>query len=80
MHLILFLAAAAGTKKNKVLERRILKDFQIGFVESLQQEITDGEPIKDIFTLLAKTMAKKKTQKGLEKYFLCIFRLEDIVA
>ncbi|XP_073815658.1 transient receptor potential isoform X2 [Musca autumnalis] len=56
-------AAAAGTKKGKVMERRILKDFQIGFVENLKEELS-AEGGGDIFSSLAKAMGKKKSQKG----------------
>lgn len=58
-------AAAAGTKKGKVMERRILKDFQIGFVETLQQEVRADEGTgRDIFSSLAKAIGKKRSQKG----------------
>lgn len=43
------------------MERRILKDFQIGFVESLKEEMEEST---DIFASLAKAMGKKKSQKG----------------
>ena len=47
------------------MERRILKDFQIGFVENLKQEMTENvEAGKDIFSSLAKVIGKKKSQKG----------------
>uniref|UniRef100_A0A1A9VFI0 Transient receptor ion channel domain-containing protein n=1 Tax=Glossina austeni TaxID=7395 RepID=A0A1A9VFI0_GLOAU len=56
--------AAAGTKKGKVMERRILKDFQIGFVETLKQEMDESaEGGRDIFTSLAKVIGKKKGEK-----------------
>lgn len=61
----MFTAAAAGTKKGKVMERRILKDFQIGFVENLQHEMTVGdEGSKDIFSSLARVIGKKKSLKS----------------
>ncbi|XP_037884366.1 transient receptor potential protein isoform X1 [Glossina fuscipes] len=56
--------AAAGTKKGKVMERRILKDFQIGFVENLKQEMDDtAETDRDIFSSLARVIGKKKGEK-----------------
>ncbi|XP_068154233.1 transient receptor potential protein [Drosophila tropicalis] len=55
--------AAARTTKGKVMERRILKDFQIGFVENLKQEMNEGDG-RDIFSSLAKVIGRKKTQKG----------------
>ncbi|KAH8312850.1 hypothetical protein KR044_013213, partial [Drosophila immigrans] len=56
--------AAARTTKGKVMERRILKDFQIGFVENLKQEMNESESGRDIFSSLAKVIGRKKTQKG----------------
>ncbi|XP_017855836.1 PREDICTED: transient receptor potential protein [Drosophila arizonae] len=56
--------AAARTTKGKVMERRIMKDFQIGFVENLKQEMDDSENGRDIFASLAKVIGRKKTQKG----------------
>lgn len=47
------------------MERRILKDFQIGFVENLQDEMAKSEDAgKDIFSSVAKVLGKKKSQKG----------------
>ncbi|KAH8241249.1 hypothetical protein KR032_004973 [Drosophila birchii] len=54
----------ARTTKGKVMERRILKDFQIGFVENLKQEMNENENGRDIFSSLAKVIGRKKTQKG----------------
>ncbi|XP_030564163.1 transient receptor potential protein [Drosophila novamexicana] len=56
--------AAARTTKGKVMERRIMKDFQIGFVENLKQEMDDSANGLDIFSSLAKVIGRKKTQKG----------------
>ncbi|XP_017849175.1 transient receptor potential protein [Drosophila busckii] len=56
--------AAARTTKGKVMERRILKDFQIGFVENLKQEMDESAMGRDIFASLAKVIGRKKTQKG----------------
>ncbi|XP_034486383.1 transient receptor potential protein [Drosophila innubila] len=56
--------AAARTTKGKVMERRIMKDFQIGFVENLKQEMNESESGRDIFSSLAKVIGRKKTQKG----------------
>ncbi|XP_067619086.1 transient receptor potential protein isoform X2 [Eurosta solidaginis] len=74
-------AAAAGTKKGKVMERRILKDFQIGFVENLQQEMTLGEEGgKDIFSSLARVIGKKKSLKSGEKDWNAIARQNTMSA
>ncbi|EDW59053.1 transient receptor potential protein [Drosophila virilis] len=56
--------AAARTTKGKVMERRIMKDFQIGFVENLKQEMDESANGLDIFSSLAKVIGRKKTQKG----------------
>ncbi|XP_054730943.1 transient receptor potential protein isoform X2 [Anastrepha obliqua] len=74
-------AAAAGTKKGKVMERRILKDFQIGFVENLQHEMTVGdEGSKDIFSSLARVIGKKKSLKSGEKDWNAIARQNTMTA
>ncbi|KNC32158.1 Transient receptor potential protein [Lucilia cuprina] len=58
-------AGAAAGKKGKILERRILKDFQIGFVETLQTElVNNADEGKDIFASLASAIRKKRSQKG----------------
>nr|CAB02410.1 Trp protein [Calliphora vicina] len=58
-------ASAAAGKKGKTIERRILKDFQIGFVETLQTELVNSvEEGKDIFSSLANAIRKKRSQKG----------------
>ncbi|XP_036324202.1 transient receptor potential protein-like [Rhagoletis pomonella] len=74
-------AAAAGTKKGKVMERRILKDFQIGFVENLQHEMTVGdEGSKDIFSSLARVIGKKKSLKSGDKDWNAIARQNTMTA
>ncbi|XP_075147986.1 transient receptor potential [Haematobia irritans] len=69
--------AAAGTKKGKIMERRILKDFQIGFVENIKEEMEEGGT--DIFASLAKAMNKRKSQKG-EKDWNAIARKNTVSA
>ncbi|SPP80905.1 blast:Transient receptor potential protein [Drosophila guanche] len=72
-------AGVARTTKGKVMERRILKDFQIGFVENLKQEMNESEGGLDIFASLAKVIGKKKTQKG-EKDWNAIARKNTFTA
>ncbi|GAB0092353.1 Transient receptor potential protein [Sergentomyia squamirostris] len=60
-------AAIAG-KKGRVIERRILKDFQIGFVEGLINEcLTTSREPKDVFTHIAKAIGGKKYERTNSK-------------
>lgn len=51
-------------KKGKMMERRILKDFQIGIVEGIINESlqTAKEP-KDVFSTIAKVIGKRSSSK-----------------
>lgn len=49
-------------KKGKIMERRILKDFQIGFVEGLLADAAE-DPKADIFSSIAKNIGKKSIKK-----------------
>ncbi|XP_059621283.1 transient receptor potential protein [Phlebotomus argentipes] len=55
-------AAIAG-KKGRVIERRILKDFQIGFVEGLLSECLNSREPKDVFSQIAKVIGGKKSER-----------------
>ncbi|KAM7361813.1 transient receptor potential protein-like isoform 1-T4 [Cochliomyia hominivorax] len=72
-------SASAAGKKGKILERRILKDFQIGFVETLHTELvnnfTEGE---NLFDSLANAIRKKRAQKNNEKDWNAIARKNTI--
>jgi transient receptor potential cation channel subfamily C member 4 len=53
-------------KKGKVMERRIMKDFQIGFVEdSLGKQLATAtaEGSKDVFGSLAKALKRKSVKR-----------------
>lgn len=51
-------------KKGKMMERRILKDFQIGIVETLVSEAVQGtKEAKDVFSSIAKAIGKKSSGK-----------------
>ncbi|CAG2066451.1 unnamed protein product [Timema podura] len=54
-------------KKGRVMERRLQKDFQIGFVEGILKEVmsSEKEP-KDVFSKIAKAIAKR-TSSGRNK-------------
>uniref|UniRef100_A0A182KCS2 Transient receptor ion channel domain-containing protein n=1 Tax=Anopheles christyi TaxID=43041 RepID=A0A182KCS2_9DIPT len=56
--------AIAG-KKGRVMERRILKDFQIGFVEGLLQDTfaSPSEKPADVFSTIAKAIGNKSSTK-----------------
>lgn len=51
-------------KKGRVMERRILKDFQIGFVEGILNEQFNGDnkPV-DVFSTIAKAIGGKTSAK-----------------
>lgn len=47
-----------------MMERRILKDFQIGIVETLVSEAVQGtKEAKDVFSSIAKAIGKKASTK-----------------
>lgn len=51
--------AVAG-KKGKVMERRILKDFQIGIVEGIIKDVISKESKpKDVFSQIAKAIVRR---------------------
>lgn len=54
-------------KKEKVMERRILKDFHIGSVENAFEQVRVVKEPQDIFTQLAKAIRSKKSEKRLRK-------------
>lgn len=46
------------------MERRILKDFQIGFVEGILSEtLKEGGSTTDVFSSIAKAIGKKSIKK-----------------
>lgn len=52
-----------------MMERRILKDFQIGIVEGIVNEVVQGsKEVKDVFSSIAKAIGKKSVKRdGYEK-------------
>lgn len=59
--MILYLVAG---KKGKMMERRILKDFQIGIVEGIVSEVVQGsKEVKDVFSSIAKAIGKRASSK-----------------
>lgn len=51
-------------KKGKMMERRILKDFQIGIVETIVNDAVRGSSeVRDVFSTIAKALNKKQSKK-----------------
>lgn len=49
-------------KKGKMMERRILKDFQIGIVEGIVSDAVKATTeVKDVFSTIAKAIGSKST-------------------
>lgn len=67
-------------KKGKMMERRILKDFQIGIVEGIVNEVVQGsKEVKDVFSSIAKAIGKKSIKKeGYEEMMGYDFIRENI--
>lgn len=60
------LVTASG-KKEKVMERRILKDFHIGSIENTLEHFCMPKQPQDVFTQLAKAIKMKTSQKSKRK-------------
>lgn len=58
----LFSILVAG-KKGREMERRILKDFQIGFVEGILTDAIQAAQPTDVFSSIAKAIGKKSIKK-----------------
>uniref|UniRef100_A0A8D8UUQ2 Transient receptor potential protein n=1 Tax=Cacopsylla melanoneura TaxID=428564 RepID=A0A8D8UUQ2_9HEMI len=56
-------------KKGRVMERRLLKDFQIGMVEGIVNDAltSDKGGTKDVFSKIAKAIGRKATGTGSKK-------------
>lgn len=55
-------------KKGKVMERRLLKDFHIGIVEGMVNELmTATKDHKDVFAHLAKVLGKRASKQNKQK-------------
>lgn len=61
--IIKFLFPVSG-KKGKIMERRILKDFQIGIVEGiLNASLQNAKEPKDVFSTIAKVIGRRTSSK-----------------
>jgi transient receptor potential cation channel subfamily C protein 4 len=58
-------SSSIAGKKGKMMERRILKDFQIGIVEGIlnEQMKSEGAAPKDVFSTLANIIGKRQSSK-----------------
>lgn len=66
MFLSIHFQPVAG-KKGKMMERRILKDFQIGIVETIVSEAVQGsKDARDVFSSIAKAMKKTSSSKKIK--------------
>lgn len=60
----LFIFIVVAGKKGKMMERRILKDFQIGIVESIVNEaVKNSSESGDVFSTIAKALNKRSQTK-----------------
>lgn len=58
------MVVAVAGKKGKMMERRILKDFQIGIVETIVSEaVKNSAETRDVFSSIAKAINKRSTNK-----------------
>lgn len=66
----LSLSTTVAGKKGKMMERRILKDFQIGIVESIVNEaVKSSTETRDVFTSIAKAITKRAVSKKYESHW-----------
>lgn len=66
-------------KKGKVMERRLLKDFHIGIVEGLVQEMTQNNEPKNIFGQLAKVIGRRTTTRSKKKDWNALVRKSSLI-
>ncbi|CAH1159814.1 unnamed protein product [Phaedon cochleariae] len=68
-------------KKGKVMERRLLKDFHIGMVEGLVQEmsLTPNEP-KNVFGQIAKVIGRRTTFKPKKKDWNALVKRNSVTS
>uniref|UniRef100_A0A2S2NIH7 Transient receptor potential protein n=1 Tax=Schizaphis graminum TaxID=13262 RepID=A0A2S2NIH7_SCHGA len=70
----------AQGKKGRVMERRLLKDFQIGLVEGLIQDaISSSEKgPKDVFSKIAKAIGRRTSQGSKKKDWNAVVRQKSL--
>ncbi|VVC45806.1 Transient receptor potential channel,Transient receptor potential channel, canonical,Ion transport [Cinara cedri] len=73
--------SVAQGKKGRVMERRLLKDFQIGLVEGLIQDaISSNEKgPKDVFSKIAKAIGRRTSQGSKKKDWNAMVRQKSLV-
>ncbi|KAM3966006.1 transient receptor potential [Aphomia sociella] len=66
-------------KKGKVMERRILKDFQIGIVEGIIKDVISREnKPKDVFSQIAKAIVRRGSTDGKKRDWNALVRTNTI--
>lgn len=60
------------------MERRLLKDFHIGIVEGLVQEMSQNTEPKNIFGQLAKVIGRRTTSKSKRKDWNALVRKSSV--
>lgn len=59
------MVVSVAGKKGRVMERRLMKDFQIGLVEGIVSDaITSNKEPKDVFSKIAQAIGKRSSSKG----------------
>lgn len=77
----LFCFCTAQGKKGRVMERRLLKDFQIGLVEGLIQDAmtSNDKGPKDVFSKIAKAIGRRTSQGSKKKDWNAMVRQKSVV-
>ncbi|KAL7030847.1 hypothetical protein ACKWTF_006807 [Chironomus riparius] len=67
-------------KKGKIMERRILKDFQIGIVEGiLNASLQNAKEPKDVFSTIAKVIGRRTSSKNKQEDWNAIVRKNTVI-
>ncbi|XP_025422859.1 transient receptor potential protein isoform X1 [Sipha flava] len=71
----------AQGKKGRVMERRLLKDFQIGLVEGLIQDAisSNDKGPKDVFSKIAKAIGRRTSQGSKKKDWNAMVRQKSVI-
>ncbi|XP_021207719.2 transient receptor potential protein isoform X2 [Bombyx mori] len=70
---------AVSGKKGKVMERRILKDFQIGIVEGIIKDVISKEnKPKDVFSQIAKAIVRRSSTDSKKRDWNALVRTNTV--
>ncbi|XP_023318288.1 transient receptor potential protein [Trichogramma pretiosum] len=74
--------ASLSGKKGRVMERRLQKDFQIGMVEGIVNQVIQAsdKPGKDVFSQIAKAIGRKQSGGSKKKDWNAMVRQSTIAA